>query len=116
MKKLAIVCIATLAFPAGAAYAQNIPNPPGTVLPGNEAVIEQIGTGNTVQTALGTAGLDQVVIGAGSGNYASVYQGHAGTDYDNNNNPFSYTYTSANSNAVVSQTITQPDVWTLVCG
>jgi hypothetical protein len=63
-------------------------------------VIEQIGTGNTVQTALGTAGLDQLVTGTGSGNYASVYQGHAGTDYDGN----PVTYTSTGSNAVVSQT------------
>ena len=104
MNKLAIVYIAALAFPASAAYAQDIPNPPGSVLPGNAAVIEQIGSGNTVRTSGGAAGLDQVVHDAGSGNYASVYQGHAGTDYNNNNNPFSYTYTSTGSNAVVSQT------------
>jgi hypothetical protein len=100
MKKLAIVSIAALAFPAGAAYAQDIPNPPPAVSPGNAAVIEQIGSGNTVQALGGATGLDQLVKDTGSGNYAGIYQGHAGTDYDGH----PATYTSTNSNAVVSQT------------
>ena len=95
MKRSLIVCFSALAFPGGGAFAQNIPDLPGAVSPGNAAVIEQIGSNNKIQTASGEAGLDQTADGSTSGNWAGIYQGHiaSGTPY-----------ASTGSTATVAQT------------
>ena len=93
MKRRFIVPALALALSAGAAFAQDIPNPPGAVSPGNVAVVEQVGTGNFIGSSA-TPGLDQTVNGAGSGNYANIYQGYTNVG------------TSTSSHATVSQTAT----------
>jgi hypothetical protein len=95
MKRLFIIFVSALALPAGGAFAQNIPNLPAFVSPGNTALIEQIGSNNKVQTVGGAAGLDQTVDSSASGNWAGIYQGHV----DNG-----AVYASTGSTASVTQT------------
>jgi hypothetical protein len=88
VKRLLIVSLSALVLPA-AAFAQDFPSLPGSVSPGNAALIGQIGSGNSL-------GLDQSVNSGASGNDAGIYQGY--NDAGN-----SITYTSTGSAASITQ-------------